>query len=109
MFCTYLINDSGATEYLSFTGFPSVSTGFLQALWFPPTSRNMQVGGMPTIKLPLGVNECVVVCVHGVLRWTGVPSRVYSGLRASVPGIGSGSRLWDSILTRLKRLLNMNE
>lgn len=41
-------------------------------------------------------------CVHDALRWTDVPSRVYSCLTLNVPATGSGSTV---ILTRIKRLL----
>lgn len=59
--------------------FDCSSYAYLWALRFPPTSH---------AELPLGVDECVKVCVQGVLQ-----SRVYpSGIR-----MGSGSTM-----TRLK-------
>lgn len=35
-----------------------------------------------------GVNECVIGGVHGLLRWIGIPFKVYSYLLPSVTGMG---------------------
>lgn len=53
-----------------------------------------------------GVTECVKVCTHGALRWTGIPCRIYYRLAPSVPGISSES---TTTQTRIKWLLKMNE
>lgn len=66
---------------------------FVQVLWFPPTSV---LGGN---KLSLGES----VCVHDVLRCTGILAKEYPCLMTSVPGISSRSQ------TRIKRLTRMNE
>lgn len=54
------------------------------------------------MKLPVVVN----LCMHVAICWTGVPSRLYSPLIASVTGIGSGS---PDDLTAIKSLLVVNE
>lgn len=65
---------------------PSVCVDFLQLLWAPPTSQKHGCRCTGYFKLPPGANECV----HGVLRWTDIPLRVYSSLIPSVPRIGYG-------------------
>lgn len=52
------------------------------------------------------MNDCVNVCVHGVLKWISVPFSVYFHLASSVTGIGSESTL---ALTKLKWVLKMYE
>lgn len=46
------------------------------------------------------------MCVHTVMQWTGIPSRMYSHLIHNIPRIGSGS---TPSLTRIKQLLLRNE
>lgn len=46
-------------------------------------------------KLPIGVNECVNMCVHGALGCTGGPFGVCPCLPPSVPG--TGSKFWTQI------------
>lgn len=68
-----------------------VNVGLLQ----PP--RNIPVGCLVLLNHPLGVNECVMPCKGVILSCKGIPSRVWSCLMSSVPGIDPDStlkRLW---------------
>lgn len=75
----------------SFTHSAHFCVGLLWVLQFPPTCQQtrLQVDRL-----------CVWIFVHGVVRWTGIPSH----LRPTV--IGSGSTV---TLPRIKRLLKMKE
>lgn len=55
------------------------------------------------VKLALGVNACVKVCMHCALGWTGISSRLCSCLMLSVPGTGFE---FTSTLNRLKPPVN---
>lgn len=57
---------------------------------FSPCSLGFPLcsAGEPYAKLSLGVNECVNVCVHAALYWTGVPSKVYFCIVPGVPSTG---------------------
>lgn len=47
------------------------------------------------------MNECVNVHVYDFLQRTGVPSKVYSHVMLSVPGIGSESVVTQIVLNSL--------
>lgn len=49
-----------------------VHMGFFWVRRFPITSNHASrwIGGS---KLPLSLNKCVNMCVHGSLEWTGIP------------------------------------
>lgn len=74
-------------------------SGFLQLSEYMPVDKF-------TIKLSQGMNECVDICVHDALQWTGIPFRVNYNHVPSVARIDSGSTM---ILTRIKWLLKVNE
>lgn len=64
----------------------------LCACGFPPgslasSSQIILKCVLNVLKLPLGENESVNICVHGALRCTGVLSKLYSHLMPSVPWI----------------------
>lgn len=63
-----------------------VSPGFFVCLFHPTLQKHAGMW-IANLKLPLGVNEYMNVYVHGALHWTIVPSRVYSCVMLSVPGI----------------------
>lgn len=89
-------------EFCKFTHF---CVGFLWILQFPPSLQKHAIMCIGYLKLPIDVKECVIVCAHGAQQWTGIPSRVFSCLVLTVPGIGSRSIM---ILTRIKHLQEMN-
>lgn len=48
----------------------SVSMWFLWVLQFPSIFQEYGIRQIGQSELPLGVNKCMNVCVHGVLKWT---------------------------------------
>lgn len=73
---------------------PRVPGSLLTSGCFPPVSYVL-VGGLVILNESLGARWCP--------GCTGIPSRMYSHVPPSVPGIESGTR------TRIKCLLNMIE
>lgn len=77
-----------------------VCVGFLCIFQFYPTFHKQSSRWIGWDTFPLIMN----VCTHGVLQWTGVPSKVYFYLTPSVPGIDSGftlsptSNKWESAI-----------
>lgn len=75
-----------------------ISSGFFSFLLLP---KNMLISGLDILKLPIDMNECVNVHVYDFLQRTGVPSKVYSHVMLSVPGIGSESVVTQIVLNSL--------